>query len=964
MRRLLWVGALSVGKAFSLDIDSLPVWNPDILSHKVEASAPADTAHVENRLETHGYKTMQVTVGDGDTQVDQQLKLSIQGIVGDSVVIDALLNDVDRRAGDQTTATLQEVDQVYFKATSRHWMLHLGDFLWQDADLGLFSLERTSLGGMVGFRTNYSDVRAAVGTDEVNRTVRTFAGVSGQCEGYALSGDGNYISVVPNSESVWINGEKLERGKDYEVNYAGGLLNFKGLRMPSAEDEIRVEYDAYDDDNIMSLYAAAGKFRHPNLYLDVSGFRLENDVERLKKGAWTDDDYAMLKHDDGSEFVRDDTLGALSRPSRTDMAGARLRAQLDNRYYTDLEVAYSRRDTNTVSDDVGGPEAHAFRWFLTSDSSAAMKRFPVAFSAYGNYVGEGFDISDFKGGDDDWNSYRLKDEWDLDSALLANGSFRHDEFAMRLRLGSEWFGNLAWGYRQGDDERWNSSRIKASLTHNTQDGRSTEVALVHVQSQTDVGRERFQGYANVKKTRGFFQGFVGADVRYTERDSAEIDDGELYLRTNYGVKLSESSWNVLESIDLLNVSRGGDSYTGRGGDTGDPLKDNWIDSLRQFKWNQSAEVHLKGIDLTHYLQYVYRDLAESGDEHNWAGDLNARFGNERIGIHGNIAYKLGLTEEQTYTAIYKAVAKGTGDVRYDSLTGAFIEGVDNGDFVYEGMGRNDSIGAVLASNASFSANLEWNPGKTFGIDRGILRDIKLSGSISAVSEDTTGRKLYFPEVLPSGLRDVSSGSLSWTGNLEWTHPSGATLAYKPSASYDKKLSSIEYYESLFHHEIAGSYRLNENHYVGAEAFMEDVGLQALQDLEWSIRSVAGRYRLSFWEFFSIEPGGRFRYGSGEEAAGREFDAYLWEAYLRLGYKNPKRFDGYVRFSTVQVETGDDAVPYQMMSGYSDGTTFRLETSLSFTVNQNISFGLYYILRFGDAEENIFQKLSTEARAVF
>ena len=149
MRRLLWVGALSVGKAFSLDIDSLPVWNPDILSHKVEASAPADTAHVENRLETHGYKTMQVTVGDGDTQVDQQLKLSIQGIVGDSVVIDALLNDVDRRAGDQTTATLQEVDQVYFKATSRHWMLHLGDFLWQDADLGLFSLERTSLGGMV-----------------------------------------------------------------------------------------------------------------------------------------------------------------------------------------------------------------------------------------------------------------------------------------------------------------------------------------------------------------------------------------------------------------------------------------------------------------------------------------------------------------------------------------------------------------------------------------------------------------------------------------------------------------------------------------------------------------------------------------------------------------------------------------------------------------------------------------------
>jgi len=312
MRRLLWVGALTVGKAFSLDVDSLPVWNPDILSNKVEASVPADTANAENRLETHGYKTMQVTVGDGDTQVDQQLKLSIQGFVGDSVAIDALLSDVDRKAGDQTTATLQEVDQVYFRATSRHWMLHLGDFLWEDADLGLFSLERTSLGGMVGFRTKYSEVRGAAGTDEVNHAVRTFAGVSGQREGYALSGDGSYISVVPQSESVWINGEKLVRGKDYEVNYAGGLLNFKGLRMPGIEDEIRVEYDAYEDDNVMNLYAVMGKYRHPNLYLDVSGFRLENDVERLRKGVWTDEDYAMLQRDDGSEFVRDDSLGALS----------------------------------------------------------------------------------------------------------------------------------------------------------------------------------------------------------------------------------------------------------------------------------------------------------------------------------------------------------------------------------------------------------------------------------------------------------------------------------------------------------------------------------------------------------------------------------------------------------------------------------------------------------------------------
>lgn len=947
----MWAGVLVACKAFALDVEQLPVWNPDSL-FRDSVPVAVDSARPVQSLETHGYKTMQVTVGDDDTQVDQQLRLSITGMIGDSVEIDALLSDVDRKAGDQTTATLQEVDQVYFKATSRHWMLHLGDLTWQDSDLGLFSVERTTLGGMVGFRTNLSEVRAVAGTDGVQRISRTFAGVSGQREGYSLSGDGSFISVVPQSESVWINGEKLSRGKDYEVNYAGGLLNFRGTRMPHPEDEIRVEYDAYEADNVMGLYGVAGAFRHPNLYLDLSGFRLEHDVDRLKKGLWSDDDYKMLKFDDGDEFVRDDSLGELRRPMRTEMAGARIRLQGMHRYFADFELAASRRDSNTVSEDVNGPSGRAFRWFLTTDSSAAMRALPVAFSAYGNYVAEGFDFSGFQGGDNDWNSYKLKDEWDLDSALLANGSYRHDEFALRFRLGAGWFGNVAWGYRQGDFERWNSSRVKGGLTRNVQ-GHATEFSLIHVQSQTEAAGERFQGYFTEKWERGFVRPFAGSDVRYTERDSAGLVDEEFSLRANAGISLVKDSWNVRESAEFWNVNRRGDSYG-----------EEWNDSLRQVRWNQSAEIHLKQIELTHFLQYEYRDLAESGDENSWAGDLAGRFGDEKAGIHGTVSYKLGLTEEQTYTPVYKAVAKGTGDVRYDSLTGAFIEGVDNGDFVYEGMGRNDSIGAVLASNSGFAASMEMWPGRLFGVNSGILRDIKLSGSFNALSEDTTGRKLYFPALLPSALHRVSSGALSWSGNVEWEHPSGALAVYRPSANFDKKLSSIEYYESVFRHEAEIGYKINEDHYMGLTGFVESDELDALQDLEWDIRSVSGKYRFHFLDGFSLEPGGRYRYGAGEESTGREFDAYLWEASLRFGYRRINTFDGFVRFSYVQVETGDDVVPYQMMSGYSDGNTFRLEASASLTVNKNISFGLHYVLRFGDSEENVFQKLSTEARAVF
>ena len=370
MSRQFWLGLfLLAAFAFGLDVDSLPVWDPAILV-RGETSAPdLDSTARTDSLETHGYKMVQVTVGDGGTQVDQELRLSITGRLTDSVYIDALLSDVGRRAGDQTTATLREVDQIYFRVESPHYFLHLGDLTWVDSSMGLTGITRASLGAMGGVRGDfgggYAQVRGVVGTDEVQHFSRTFNGVSGQQLGYSLDDYGNFIAVVPQSETVWLNGVKLVRGRDYLVNYAGGMLDFKGAVLPSFDDEIRVEYDAYENDNIYMLKGAAASYRHPNLYLDVSGFRLENDVDRLKRGVWTDEDYAMLKADRGDEFVRDDTLPQLNRPERTERMAARMRLQRNRQFYADLEMAMNRVDSNIVSSHIDGPEGQAFRWFGT-----------------------------------------------------------------------------------------------------------------------------------------------------------------------------------------------------------------------------------------------------------------------------------------------------------------------------------------------------------------------------------------------------------------------------------------------------------------------------------------------------------------------------------------------------------------------------------------------------------------------
>jgi hypothetical protein len=76
MSRQFWLGLLLLAACtFAVNVDSLPVWDPALLVRGDSFVVNPDTALRTDSLETHGYKTVQVTVGDGGTQVDQELRL-------------------------------------------------------------------------------------------------------------------------------------------------------------------------------------------------------------------------------------------------------------------------------------------------------------------------------------------------------------------------------------------------------------------------------------------------------------------------------------------------------------------------------------------------------------------------------------------------------------------------------------------------------------------------------------------------------------------------------------------------------------------------------------------------------------------------------------------------------------------------------------------------------------------------
>ena len=934
--------------SWSLNIDSLPVWNDNQNQIKDEIQIPVKRDSL--KLKTQGSKSLQVVVGDGGTQVDQELRLSIQGEISPSVYVDALLSDVGRSPADQNTATLQEVDQIYFRVESPHVSLHLGDFSWKHNEFGLLGLERSSLGIGAALRYSNVEVRGAYGSDELTRDVHVFNGVDGQRSGYIVSSGGLYQTIVPGSEKVWINGSLLKKDLDYDLNYAGGVLDFKGTQLPGAQDEIRVEYDSYASQSISTLKAFEGRYRSKNIWLDVGGFRLSSDVERLKRGTWTENDYEKLKADTGTSSLWSDSLGALERPLETDRMSARIRAQAQRRFFLDAEIAYQKKDTNTISDFVGGPVGRASRWLLSSDTSTNLNHFPLAVSLYGNYYEMGFLNTLFQGTDRDWESYRLNEEWDLDSSLLTN-SLRHDHLKAEWRLPLRFFTGIEMGYRQSaDTSLWNASRGRFFLDHRHQKVRSS-LSLVRVNAVQLLETERYQGILETRFLEGFFRPFGLVSYTFWNKDSL----GNMFYsdRIKGNTGFETKFYNIKVSEDLAaQQSRRGVS------------KENLEDSLVLWQWTQKVEMEKKYFQLTNLLHYKNAWNDSMGTADTWLGEISFVTKPNQKGISLSTSYELGLTNEQAYVPVYKAVAAGTGDVLYDSLTGTFIEGVDNGNFVYEGMGRVDSLGAVRASTAAIDLNAEWSPAKMFAIKNGFLRDISFTLQGHFEGRDTTGKTIYAPPFRKKTLESLTNGLVHYEGSLLWLYPTGfASVVYSMGYEDEKKNSVFYYFQNKKWHSGEVRLNLNTSNEVTFSLKKEQVDLISLQQMNWILWDIKASWKRSLFSYFSVEPGAFFRKGDGIDEIS-DLNLFLKQGNIKLSWEKSKVASAFALFSATHVSTEGYSLPYQMNSGFSEGLTYRIEANASFNINDYLSFSLRYLIRFGDAEENIFQKWTTEAKAYF
>jgi len=236
-----------------------------------------------------------------DANVESGLRLQLDGEVADSVHVRALLTDQNTpiQPGG-STQRLRDFDRVFLGVQTPHGEARLGDV---DVTLGTgtfgqfnqkvqgMTLSSETLGADVGLAEGDATVMGAVSRGQYRtQDIEPQDGVQGP---YRLRGENgeDLIIVVAGSERVYLDGERLERGRsnDYVIDYTQGELTFTSNRLITDDRRITVEFQYSRTPFTRTLLGGEA---------EAGGWRTDEGDPRIMIGA------SVLRKADGQDFQR------------------------------------------------------------------------------------------------------------------------------------------------------------------------------------------------------------------------------------------------------------------------------------------------------------------------------------------------------------------------------------------------------------------------------------------------------------------------------------------------------------------------------------------------------------------------------------------------------------------------------------------------------------------------------------
>ena len=236
-------------------------------------------------LESSGSISRGFTIGNNQNSVlNSELDLQISGKLSEKVFLKASIQDAGIPLQDNGySQRLDEFDQIFIELTSDDWKIRAGDIDLKNNKSYFGKFEKRIQG--LYFNSNITNDLKIFGSGAIVKgqfKTSSFQGQNGNQGPYKLIGSRGelYVLVVSGSESIFINGSKLERGidKDYTINYNAGEIIFNTTLPITGDMRINVNYQVSERNYSRFIGFSGAELNKDKIKLSIS-FYNENDIK-------------------------------------------------------------------------------------------------------------------------------------------------------------------------------------------------------------------------------------------------------------------------------------------------------------------------------------------------------------------------------------------------------------------------------------------------------------------------------------------------------------------------------------------------------------------------------------------------------------------------------------------------------------------------------------------------------------
>ena len=238
-----------------------------------------------SKIITNGSISRGVSVGSNQNSVlNSELDLQISGELSNNVRIKASIQDSNiPLQNNGYSQQIDEFDQIFIEISSINWNIRGGDIDLSQEETFFGNFKKRIQGLAINSSLNNSLKIEAAGAIVKGKYKRTQISTQDGNQGpYKLVGQNDelYVLIVSGSESVFVNGNKVERGvdKDYVINYNAGEIIFNSTFPIMSDQRIQVEYQV-SEKNFNSFFGFTKLEFKKNKTIHKVSFYNENDIK-------------------------------------------------------------------------------------------------------------------------------------------------------------------------------------------------------------------------------------------------------------------------------------------------------------------------------------------------------------------------------------------------------------------------------------------------------------------------------------------------------------------------------------------------------------------------------------------------------------------------------------------------------------------------------------------------------------